>query len=189
MRSSYAVPRGAVGLALGVTLTLAAGLARAAVTDLQTTGFEVRHEVALTAAPDSAWQALIHPARWWDSGHTFSGDAKNLSLDARPGGLFLERFPEGGGVTHLTVIRVVPGKLVRLTGAMGPMQGSGLAGSMTWQLLPDGAGSKFVLTYSIGGYLKGGFAQMGPACDEMLSGTVARYQAYVNTGKPAAAKE
>lgn len=166
----------------------AAPAARAAVTDLSTTGFEVRFEAALTAPPDSAYRALVHVANWWDSGHTFSGDARNLSLDPRAGGLFMEKLPDGGSVTHLTVTFVRPGKLVRLAGAMGPMQGSGLAGSQTWTLTPDGPGTKLVLVYSVGGYLKGGFTEMSAACDGMLTGTVARYSSYVNTGRATEAK-
>ena len=163
----------------------AAPAARAAVTDLAATGFEVRLEAALTAPADSAYRALVHVANWWDSGHTFSGDARNLSLDPRAGGLFMEQLPDGGSVTHLTVTFVRPGKLLRLAGAMGPMQGSGVAGSQTWTLTPDGEGTNLVLTYSVGGYLKGGFAQLSAACDGMLTGTVARYQSYVNTGRAA----
>lgn len=188
VRSTGTAPFVGTGLLLAAALLVAAAPAHAAVTDVTTTGFEVRYEVALSAPPDSAWRALTHPERWWDSGHTFSGDARNMSLDARAGGLFMEKLPNGGSVTHLTVAFVQPGGTLRLTGAMGPMQGSGLAGSQTWSLKADGAGTKLVLVYSVGGYLKGGFAQMSAACDGMLTGTVGRYQSYVNTGHAAAAK-
>lgn len=175
----------AVLLCAALAGAAAVPVAQAAVSDLAATGFEVRLEAALTAPPDSAFRALVQVANWWDSGHTFSGDARNLSLDPRAGGLFMEKLPDGGSVTHLTVTFVRPGKTLRLAGAMGPMQGSGLAGSQTWTLTPDGPGTKLVLVYSVGGYLKGGFTQMSAAVDGMLTGTVARYESYVNTGRAA----
>ena len=58
----------------------------------------------------------------------------------------------------------------------------------TWSLTRAGTGTKVVLVYSVGGYLKGGFAGMSAACDGMLTGTVARFERYLNTGNAAASK-
>jgi len=58
-------------------------------------GFEVR-ETVRTAAPDKVYGALLNPAHWWNSEHTFSGSAANLALDARAGGCWCETLPDGG---------------------------------------------------------------------------------------------
>ena len=52
-------------------------------------------------------------------------DAKNLSIDARPGGCFCEKLPNGGGVEHARVVYVAPREVLRLSGALGPLQGVG----------------------------------------------------------------
>ncbi|MFZ6657399.1 hypothetical protein [Undibacterium sp. TJN19] len=166
----------------------------AEVIDISGNGFQIRHEVQLNVKAEQAYDILVtQVANWWNPSHTYSQDARNLSIDARPGGCFCEKLPNGGGVQHLTVVYVAPGKSLRMTGALGPMQGSGLAGSMSWDLSPQKApnmgetgntGSKLVLTYSVGGYMLGGFEKMAPAANGMLAEQIKRYQNLVNTGKP-----
>ena len=70
--------------------------------------------IALAAPPARVWSALTEPAQihaWW-------GDY--VTLDARPGGRFVERWtlPGGSGVTTMgTVTRVEPEKLLELNWA------------------------------------------------------------------------
>ncbi len=165
--------------------------ARAEVVNISPSGFQIRHEVQLNMSAEQAYDLMVNQVSlWWNSSHTYSQNAKNLSIDARPGGCFCEKLPNGGGVQHLSVVYVAPGKTLRMTGALGPMQGSGLAGSMTWDfsaIKPAETGkalSKLVLTYSIGGYMPGGLEKMAPAVDGMLAEQVGRYKNLVNTGKP-----
>jgi hypothetical protein len=80
--------------------------------------------------------------RWWDREHTYSGDAKNLSIDPRPGGCFCEALPpHGGGVQHAMVVLAIPGKTLRMVGGLGPLQESGLAGALTFEFADRGAGT------------------------------------------------
>ena len=68
-------------------------------------GFLVRHEMTIAAPPARVYDALVREVgSWWNPSHTFTGDAKNLSIDARPGGCFCEKYPNGGGVEHLRVV-------------------------------------------------------------------------------------
>ncbi|HWP94778.1 MAG TPA: SRPBCC domain-containing protein, partial [Gammaproteobacteria bacterium] len=121
-------------------------------------GFQVRHEAIIGAPPAKVYEALVgEVGRWWNPDHTFSGDAQNLSLDARPGGCFCERRPQGGWVEHLRVIHVVPGEMLRLSGALGPLQSAGVAGSLTWKLAGSGNSTTVQLSYVVGGYMEGGF--------------------------------
>jgi hypothetical protein len=64
--------------------------------------------------------------------------ARNLSLDRKPGGCFCERLPDGGGVQHMRVVYTSPDKLLRLSGAIGPLQEAALVGSMSWKLQQTG---------------------------------------------------
>ena len=92
-------------------------------------GFLVRHDVNVNAAPEASWKALIDVGNWWNSDHSFSGNAANMSIDARPGGCFCEKLANGGGVSHMTVVFASPNTVLRMTGGLGPLQGSGLAGA------------------------------------------------------------
>jgi hypothetical protein len=66
-------------------------------------GFLVRNTAAINAPPAKVYTALTDGVgRWWDPAHTFSKDARNLSLDAKPGGCFCERLPDGGGLEHMS---------------------------------------------------------------------------------------
>ncbi len=121
---------------------------------------------------------------WWDPAHTFSHEAHNLTMDAKPGGCFCERLPDGGGVQHMTVVYASPGKLLRLSGAMGPLQEAGLAGTLTWTLSPSADGTTVEMTYSVGGFRAGGLRDLAPAVDGVLRGQLARLKAFVETGRP-----
>jgi uncharacterized protein YndB with AHSA1/START domain len=168
-----------------VLVLLGPGGARAAVVDSTQAGFLVRSEMVVHAAPDSVYRALTgRIGAWWDSEHTFSGDSRNLSLDASPGGCFCETLPQGGGVRHLTVVFASPGRLLRLTGALGPLQGSGVAGSMTWSLSPATDGTKVRLDYSVGGHFPGGLPGLAPAVDAVLGEQLLRLKRFLETGRP-----
>jgi hypothetical protein len=160
------------------------GRAHAAVVDSTRVGFLVRSDVTVHAAPDSVYRALTgRIGAWWDPEHTFSGDSRNLSLDAAPGGCFCESLPGGGGVRHLTVIFASPSRSLRLAGALGPLQGAGVAGSLTWSLLPAPDGTKVVVEYSVGGYFPGGLPSLAPAVDTVMSGQLLRLKRLVETGR------
>lgn len=169
---------------IAAVLLCAPVTAAPAVVEVAPAGFAVRHEVSVEATPDQAYRAFVDVARWWNADHTFSGSADNLSIDARPGGCFCEQLPNGGGVEHLRVVHVAPGQLIRLSGALGPLQRSGLAGSMTWQFTSAPPATRVIMTYSVGGYLQGGFGQMATAVDGVLGEQVRRYKAYVDGGAP-----
>src|SRR5437762_8669904 len=137
---------------------------------------------AVLAAPLRG--GVIESTAAWDPAHTFSHDAHNLSMDAKPGGCFCERLPDGGGVQHMSVVYASPGKLLRLTGAIGPLQEAALAGTMTWNLLQAGGGTTVELTYTAGGFRAGGFRDIPTVVDGVLRGQLARLKALVETGRP-----
>jgi uncharacterized protein YndB with AHSA1/START domain len=156
--------------------------AHAAVNDAAANGFSVSETVHLAASPAKVYEALIAPQNWWSSAHTFSGNAADLSLDARAGGCWCEKLPDGGSVAHLIVVYADPDRALRLRGALGPLQGLGVEGAMTITLTPEGDGTGLVLTYNIGGYVKGGLAALAQPVDAVLGEQVARLKSFVETG-------
>ena len=177
MRSSVA--------SLALVSAMLATPVRGEVVETSAAGFAVRNAAAITASPAAVYAALTDKVGgWWDPAHTFSHDARNLSLDAKPGGCFCERLPDGGGVQHISVVYASPGKLLRLNGAIGPLQEAALAGTMTWTLVQAGDGTQVELAYAVGGLRIGGFRDMPTIVDGVLRGQLARLKAFVETGRP-----
>src|SRR5512134_3799150 len=70
----------------------------AEVVESASAGFATKSVVRIAAASDRVYGALVQDVgRWWDPAHTYSGDARNLSIDPRPGGCFCERLGDQGG--------------------------------------------------------------------------------------------
>ena len=161
---------------------LAASLAKPAAAEILSAGaagFEVRETVHVAAAADKAFAALVQPARWWSSEHTFSGSAANLVLDARAGGCWCENLPDGGSVEHLHVVYVAPGKALRLRGALGPSQGLGVEGALTWTLKSGANGTDISVSYAIGGYAKDGFDAASKAADRVLGEQIEHLRKFI----------
>jgi len=157
-------------LALVVLLAVAA---HAEVVDKSASGFLVRTTATVAAKPAAVYAALTEPSKWWESAHTWSGDAKNLTLAARAGGCFCERLNSGGDVQHMTVIYADPGKLLRMSGALGPMQEAGVTGTLTFELKAAGEGTQITLSYSAGGYFQGGLQALAAPVDQVLGAQMA----------------
>ncbi len=164
------------------------GTVRAEVKDSSASGMLVANVAEIKASPAKVYDVLVgQVGSWWDPEHTYSHDAKNLSIDPRPGGAFAEKLPNGGGVLHMTVVYASPGEMLRLSGALGPLQGSGLAGSMTWQLDKSDTGTKVTLVYSVGGYFQGGLQSIAGPVDHVLEAQLRRLKSFIETGSPAPA--
>ncbi len=133
--------------------------------------------------PLEVWQVLVAPAGWWNPLHSWSGDAANLYLDPQAGGCFCELLPKPtgapdslrrGSIEHMRVIAAMPPKLLRLSGALGPLQGEALAGTLTVVLKPlpgQGAsgGSHLTWSYVVGGFMRMTVDDIAPAVDKVMT--------------------
>ncbi|HEY4124195.1 MAG TPA: hypothetical protein VGM36_06240 [Rhizomicrobium sp.] len=172
-------------LAIGgaVALLLIAGNANATVVESNPQGFAIEETAHIAAAPAKVYAALIHPENWWNAEHTFSQDAKNLSLDPKAGGCLCEALPGSGSVQHLTVASIMPGKMLLLRGAMGPFLSQGVDGALSFTLKPAGDGTDLVLDNNVGGFVKGGMGKWPQAAEGMLTDLVAHLKYYAENGK------
>ena len=141
-------------------------------------GFELRHSAIVPSPPAEAMRAFATPAGWWDGAHSYSGDSANLSMSPKPGGCFCERLPGGGGIEHLRVTYVDPGKRLVLTGSLGPLLFAATAGVMDVQFKPAGQGTEVILSYKAAGFANGGAAKMAPLVDKVLAEQIQRYAAF-----------
>jgi hypothetical protein len=169
---------------LAALAILAAAPASAEVVSATSTGFEVRETVPLVVPPDAAYAAFRDLPDWWDPEHTYSGDSANLRLDLVPGGCFCERIPKsGGGVEHMHVTFVEPGKRVVMTGALGPLLYEATTGVMDMQIKLNAGGSQLVLDYKVAGFANGGAAKLAAAVDAVLADQLKRFRTYA-TSRP-----
>jgi uncharacterized protein YndB with AHSA1/START domain len=167
---------------IAIVAVLAATPAAAEVVSASSNGFEVSETVQLVVPPEVAWSAFGNIADWWDPAHTYSGDAANLSLNLTAGGCFCERLPKsGGGVEHLRVTFVEPGKHVVFTGALGPLLYEAVTGVMDVQVKRLPGGSEVTLDYKAAGFAHGGADKLAAAVGGVLAGQLKRFRAYATT--------
>jgi hypothetical protein len=164
-------------------------IAHAEVVNAGPNGFNIQHVVeAPNVAPPVVWAALADIAKWWDPEHTYSGDARNLSLEPIVRGCFCEKLSLYAGIEHGTVVYAQPAKTLRLLGALGPLQDFGVTGSLTWQIDAAAGGSRITMTYNVGGYADRPLSDWAPIVDEVLVEQTNRLGRFVTTGTPNASK-
>jgi uncharacterized protein YndB with AHSA1/START domain len=139
--------------------------------------FEVVIDRKLNVAPDVAWDQLVHVERWWNASHSYSGDAANLSLEARAGGCWCENW-EGGSVEHGRVLNALPGKLLRVAGAFGPLQAQPVVAILSFglQSTDDGKATLLAVRYRVAGTV----GTLGPPVTEVLAAQVENLVAGLN---------
>ena len=170
--------------ALAAAASAAAPAAHADIIARSSGGFTVRVETDLPVEPAAVYAALLRPAAWWAPAHTWSGEPANLSLKGKSGACFCEALPQHGSVEHMRVVFADPSKLLRMTGALGPLQAMPVTGVMSWEMTPQGQGTRLTWTYAIGGAGPNDWAEIAPAVDAVLREQVDRFSKLVRTGSP-----
>lgn len=165
-------------------LALVAGAAQAKVAASGPTGFVVEHQVELKVDAKAAYDTFVKVGSWWSGNHSFSGDAKNLSIDTKPGGCWCEKLPSGGFVKHLEVVHAAPGKMLVFSGGLGPLQFMGVAGSMTVNFANANGVTTVKLRYDVGGRDDKNFEDISKGVDGVLAEQFARYATVAAGGKP-----
>lgn len=150
---------------------VAAAPASAEIVQASPAGFDVKQVVTIDASVAQTWAALLKPQGWWDHEHTYSDDSANLSLDPVAGGCFCEAIPKShGAVEHARVLYIQGPRMLRLSGALGPLQAEAVIGTLTFRLDPEGAGgTRVTLEYIVGGYVRAGADTLAPKVDEVLA--------------------
>lgn len=158
MRLRTLLPTAAV---LAACLCAAPGAASAAVTDSTAGGFLVHHEAVFHAPAADVYAALVKIGSWWDGSRPTRGRGVGAEPEprcTRQGGCFCEKLPNGS-VQHMTVVYADPGKQLRLSGGLGPLQGLAASGAMTFALKGGDDGTRVTLDYMVGGYMPGGIGE------------------------------
>lgn len=166
---------GLMALAMAASMTAPVN---AEVAETSESGFVTRDEAVVEADLKQTWLALISPARWWNSSHTWSGDSANLSITPQGGGCFCERIPEvdepdrftlEGSVEHMRVVQAFPEKALRMIGGLGPLQSEPVNGVLTIVLTEVDEGTRIVWEYNVGGSMRYEIDEISKAVDGVMS--------------------
>lgn len=172
-------------LLAGIAIVCAAMPAAAKVVKADVNGFVVAESGDVQASPEAVWAALTHPERWWNKAHSWTGNARNFSMTLKPGGCFCEALPDKGFAEHSRIIFFQPSKLLRLSGAFGPLQGEALVGTLTVKITPGKEGASVVaFEYVVGGYSRLSLTELAPAVDGVIAEQHRRLLKLVASGSP-----
>lgn len=187
------VRRSAALAAASLVLALPAAV-HAKVHEASDAGFVIRLTGDSAATPDAVWQDLVRPGGWWAKEHTYSGNADNLAIDPVAGGCFCEVIPDPasprasprGSVEHMRVVYAERGRVLRLSGGLGPLQAEAANGTLTMFLKPVEGGTRIMWEYVVGGYMRTKPSVIAPAVDAVLAQQLGRLVARTGPLAPAA---
>jgi uncharacterized protein YndB with AHSA1/START domain len=177
---------------------LAATSAWAEVVETTADRFVTRAAASVKAPPLATWLALTKPGDWWNSAHSWSGDAKNMTLTPQGGGCFCERIPVGdsgnasameGSARHAEVLQAFPMKVLRMRGGFGPLQGEPANGVLTITLKEVPGGTRLMWEYNVGGPMRYKIAEIAPAVDGVMTEQLKRLQAHLGVLEERGASE
>ena len=148
------------------------------------TGFTVTFTREVSAPPEKLWAAITQVGAWWNSEHTWSGKASNMSIDLRASGCWCENW-DGGSVLHGTVAMIQPGRVLRFYSNLGPLQDRATSGVLTFaqSAAKDKAALTLKVTYKIAGPADAGLVELAPAVDRVIGEQVKRLVSFAETGK------
>ena len=151
-----------------LALLALAPTAHAEVKSSKADGFLLEQRIVVKADAQQSWGALLQPSRWWNQGHTWSGSSSNLTLEAKAGGCFCERWPEGE-VEHARVVFLRKGQVLRMEGAFGPMQPMAVEAIVEFKLTPGKDGTQIDMSYRATGGSASALDQIAAPADGMLA--------------------
>ena len=167
----------ALALGAGTCVT-----ARAETSDVSPAGFEitVRREIAASRA--TVYRTIGQVDLWWNSAHTWSGNARNLSMRMEATGCFCERWG-GNSVEHGRVIHAAPDSLLLLQASLGPLQSMPVNAILTFELSGVEDKTTLVTTYRVAG-AGADLRSLAQPVDGVITQQVDRLARFITTGSP-----
>jgi hypothetical protein len=90
-----------------------------------------------------------------------------------------------GSVEHMRIVYADPqAGVLRMVGALGPLQSEALSGALTITLKPGAAGTRIELDYVVGGFMRMKPEQIAPLVDKVLGEQVQRLAAKLTPAEP-----
>jgi len=169
--------------AFALAIAAFAPFAHAEVKESSADAFFLSYSGAVAAPAAKTYADIVQISRWWDSEHTYSGKASNLSIKPEAGGCFCERWKDGS-VEHGEVLMAMPGKVLRMRTALGPLQERALTGILTFWIKNEDSATTLTVEYRVNGANASGLDHLAPSVDEVLDTQLDRLRRYIATGNP-----
>lgn len=152
-------------------LMLLAAPASAEVVQRSADSFTLHYSETAGVGRGDVLMAIESVAAWWDSAHTYSGEAANLRLDLTPGGCLCEALADGTTFEHGRVTAFDDDQLT-LDAPLGPLKGRATRADLTFSWSEpawptNGDETRVTLSFVIEGPGLGAFAD---AVDQVMQG-------------------
>jgi hypothetical protein len=171
-------------LAVVAVVLLGSSPVGAAVKEAAPDHMSLAFSTTVKAEPLVAYRALAQIGQWWNGKHSWSGEAKNMTLELAAGGCFCERWSEGS-VEHARVLLAHAGRTLRLDAPLGPLQELGAKATLTYTFTAaEGGGTTVQVTYTVIGVAAQKLDALAPIVDGVLGESVARFASFVDGGAP-----
>jgi|WetSurMetagenome_2_1015567.scaffolds.fasta_scaffold44157_2 hypothetical protein len=155
-----------------------------AVVDSSAFGFTIKQDLLIKQNTDSVYRYFIFDiGKWWNPQHTWSGNSANLVIQPKANGCFCERLENTGSVRHMMVEFLEPGSVLRMSGALGPLQALAVTGIVTLQYKKVEEGTLMTMTYTVGGYDPAGLRNMAVIVDGVWADQLSRFKDFCETKK------
>ncbi|WP_251359644.1 SRPBCC domain-containing protein [Kangiella sp. TOML190] len=141
--------------------------AEAKVLDAAAHGFTIEISIETQADIKTAYNQFLNVGDWWNSDHTWFGDANRMYIEPSVNGCFCEIDGERQAI-HMTVSYVDPYKEVRMIGGLGPLQMMGIHGGMSWKFdTLENGNTRVTHRYQVTGYSKDGLDKLAAIVDSV----------------------
>ena len=131
------------------------------------TGFIVENKIQVASNKEETWEVFTQQVdQWWPSDHTWWGETSTLTIEAYAGGCFCEK-NGGKSAEHMRISFVEPQTRIIMTGGLGPLQGMGMFGALTWTFETIEPGTEVTMTYKVNGINPDGFSELAPIVDQV----------------------
>ena len=156
--------------------------AAAATSEVSPTGFIVSLRYDVNATPHRVWESLGEVGKWWNSRHTWSGNAANLSLSTQASGCYCERWG-ANSVEHGRVVYAAEDSVLRLQAALGPLQALAVNAVLTFAITQKDGKTILQVTYRVSGNASAALQDLAGPVDGVIAEQARRLVAYAESGK------
>lgn len=141
--------------------------------------FTLRYQSAMETTPEDILSSMTLVGEWWDGAHSYSGDAKNITIDMTVGGCWCEKLADGTDFRHATVLAIEPDRLA-FNAPFGPLNGKATRADFTVAWPGDNKGWMVTWVMVIEGPGLGAYAD---AVDGVMGAGFGRFTRYLEYGE------
>ena len=131
--------------------------------------FLIKIETTIKAPREEVYQQFLKIGQWWESNHTWVGDASKMHIEPKANGCCGEVNGDKEAL-HMVISTVIPNQNVQMVGGLGPLQSMAVQGHMSWSFKEPAKGmTTLSMTYLVKGFVGEESEMMAKAVDSVLN--------------------